>query len=107
MSVSEGIMPTDSIEALQRTMETILARLGSLEAKVVALTTLQEREAQLCPYRGTVERNTTRLGELEKTVTEMRLEMARMSILSGTAGGGVVSLIGGVLLAVGKSLGWW
>jgi hypothetical protein len=44
---------------------------------------------------------------LERDLVQVRIEMARASVLSGTAGGGVVGVIGAAMLIVGKVLKWW
>jgi hypothetical protein len=39
-------------------------------------------------------------------VVNLRLDMARMAVQGGLTGGGVVTVGAGILLAVGKALGW-
>lgn len=80
-------------------MGRILERLSAIEALI-------QSEAQRCPWREVISRiqpNTERINELEKRVTELRIEMARMAAISGGVSGTVVSVVFGV----GKAAGWW
>jgi len=44
--------------------------------------------------------------KLMDDVVNLRLDMARMAVQGGLTGGGVVTVGAGILLAVGKALGW-
>jgi hypothetical protein len=44
--------------------------------------------------------------DLCNDVMTLRLDMARMAVQGGLTGGGVVTVGAGILLALGKALGW-
>jgi hypothetical protein len=44
--------------------------------------------------------------KLTEDVVNLRLDMARMAVQGGLTGGGVVSVAAGILLALGKAMGW-
>lgn len=74
-------------------ISTLLQRTAHIEA-------LMSTEAQRCPYREDIARaanNGKRLAALEGVVTDLRLQMAKIGVvtgaLSGTAGGIVTALI--------------
>jgi hypothetical protein len=51
----------------------------------------------LCPQHSTVTQD----------IVMLRIEMAKMAVGSGVAGGGTVALVAGVVFGVGKAAGWW
>lgn len=63
-----------------------------------------------CPFRPEIARaqnNHERLTRLEECVQQLRVDIAKQSVASGAAGGGIVSIIAGVIIAIGKAAGWW
>lgn len=69
-----------------------------------------EGRTATCPFRPDITRaqnNHERLTHLEECVQQLRVDIAKQSVASGAAGGGMVSLLAGAMLAVGKALGWW
>jgi hypothetical protein len=99
-----------------------------LEAQIIALTS-QTREWQanmtrdfaelktlvrehplLCPYRekiSSIESHDRRIDTLEIGVHDLQIMVAKSGAVGGLAGGGVVSVVAGVVFAVGRSIGWW
>lgn len=66
--------------------------------------------ADRCPFRDDIRRasnNLRRLDTCEARIEDLRLTLARAGLGSGLAGGGVVTVAGGIIIAVGKALGWW
>ncbi|MCE5259929.1 MAG: hypothetical protein LLG44_12870 [Chloroflexi bacterium] len=102
------------IEALSETVHALqvstVERLKSLETKV-------ENERSMCPYREDIARasnNTQRLELVEAKIEsvkvslhELDIALARSNVAAGAAGGGVFSVVGAVVFAIGKTAGWW
>lgn len=90
---------TDALRADFQNLRTDLAeRLGRIET---LLATAPER----CPYREDIARgqnNVRRLGDLERTVQEHRLETTK----AAAAGGSVVAVAMLALQFLGKAMGW-
>lgn len=89
------------------TLRSDLARIeSSLSAQIAELRALVESEAARCPHREAIARacdNHARLQRLEDEVRAMRLESAR----AGATGGGMVAVVCGVVIGIGRALGWW
>lgn len=89
---------------------TTSGRLTALETKVAA-------EAAYCPFREDIARAQNNIKRFEVVeadiegvkakVHALELSMARAGIGAGATGGGIVAVIGGTLIFVGKALGWW
>ena len=95
-------MPED-IDALRRDIQAIATQVAEIKSLVL-------NESRLCPWREAIARiapDEARIAALERDLVQVRIEMARASVLSGTAGGGVVGVIGAAMLIVGKVLKWW
>ncbi len=96
------LMP-DDVDALRKDIQAIATQVAEIKALV-------QNEGQLCPWREAIARivpSEARITALERDLVQVRIEMARASVLSGTAGGGVVGVIGAAMLVVGKVLKWW
>ena len=79
---------------------------AELQKRLARIETMLETEAARCPYRETISRatnNVQRLDELENTVLDLRLAMAKAGLLGGATGSAVAA--GVYLLA--KALGWF
>ena len=79
--------------------------------------TLVAQHPTACPYRERIamiaenskdiEDVRKDVGDIKKCVREIERAVDRSSAVGGIAGGGVVSIVAGIVLAVGKALGWW
>jgi hypothetical protein len=88
-------MTMDELGRLMAEMRAELKEdIAALKEDIVGLKVYQETEAARCPYRESIARaanNTARLTRLEQ---------------GGLAGGGV-TVIAGIVFAVGRAAGWW
>ena len=78
-------------------------RLTAVEVKVA-------NKKELCPWREDIarfEENGLKLESIETRLHAIELTIARAGLGGGLAGGGIVGVIGGTLVVVGKALGWW
>ena len=74
------------------------------------LKTLVREHPLLCPYRekiSSIESHSKRIDTLETGVHDLQIMVARSGAVGGLAGGGVVSVVAGVVFALGKALSWW
>lgn len=63
-----------------------------------------------CPYRDDIRRSSNNLHRLEAAenkLDELEDHINKTSVLPGAAGGGIGALIAGMILLMGKYLGWW
>lgn len=79
-------------------------------AQTVEQAWAKEVLADHCPYRDDIRKaanGVAKMSDLEKTVLDIRLTLARAGFIGGAGGGLVVSTISGIILAIGKAVGWW
>ena len=79
--------------------------------------TLVAQHPTACPYReriAMIAENSKDIEDVRKDVSDIKrcvreIERAvdRSSAVGGIAGGGVVSVVAGVIFGVGKAAGWW
>ena len=74
------------------------------------LKTLVAQHPFLCPYRekiSTIETHSKRIDTLELSVHDLQIMVAQSGAVGGLAGGGVVTVVAGVVFGVGRAAGWW
>jgi len=97
--MTEDNIVADDIADLRRDLQLVLVKLAALEALI-------QSEGQRCPHRELVARidpNTQRLTRLEEHLVNVRLDIVRMGIASGTTSTGIMTAVFGL----GKAVGWW
>lgn len=70
----------------------------------------RDTRRETCPFQVEIARaanNHQRLSSMENVVQQLRVDLAKQSVAGGAAGGGIVSIIAGVIIAIGKAAGWW
>ena len=90
---------------------------SDLVRQMTEVKTLVAQHPTACPYReriAMISENTKDIEDvrrdvmdIKKCVREIERAVDRSSAVGGIAGGGVVSIVAGIVLAVGKALGWW
>ena len=82
---------------------------GELRDTLIELRTLSNSEGLRCQYRETIARaanNAGRLDAMEDCVTNLRVDVVRISTVAGLSGGGGMAVMGGILYAIAKAAGW-
>jgi len=89
-------------------------KLTEIGVELANLTKLVESNvkarAETCPYQVAIaraEENHTCVKDLQRAVAELRVDMARYAALGGGGAGGIVAIIAGVVMAIGRAKGWW
>lgn len=125
-------MTERDVERLQREYESLSKDMSDLfvftQKETTAIRGLLDNVWAKCPYRENIARavnNVARLERLEQRMeaeavrTEQRdkeldqrihaieLSIAKSGALGGMAGGGIVSVIAGIIYGIGKAAGWW
>ena len=90
---------------------------SDLVKQMAEVKTLVAQHPTACPYRERIamisenEKDIkdlrTDVGDIKRCVREIERAVDRSSAVGGIAGGGVVSIVAGVIFALGKALGWW
>jgi hypothetical protein len=81
-----------------------LCRHYEVDSRQIAINTQRLSTLEVLATRPTI--HCLAHDKLADDVVNLRLDMARMAVQGGLAGGGVVTVGAGILLAVGKALGW-
>ena len=89
--------PSDKIADLCKEYDVDHDRLTANTGRITTLETIAARPPGLCPAHDGVIRD----------VVQLRLDVAKLGVTSGMAGGGVVSVLVGIIFGVGKAAGWW
>ena len=79
-------------------------------AEIIEHGTDRDTRRETCPFQIEIARaanNHQRLSSMENVVQQLRVDLAKQSVAGGAAGGGIVSIIAGVIIAIGKAAGWW
>lgn len=95
-------MSTDELAELRRTVM-------ELRDTTTELRTLSVSEGLRCQYRETISRTAARvdrLDEIERQLTDVRIDVVRISAVAGLSGGGGMAIVGGILYAIAKAAGW-
>ena len=74
------------------------------------LKTLVREHPLLCPYRekiSAVETHERRIVGIETDVHDLQIMVARSGAMGGLAGGGVVTVVAGIIYGIGSLAGWW
>lgn len=114
-------MTTQEAKAINERIDLLASAITDMKIatseRLTALETKVANESAYCPFREDISRannNVKRLDTIELDVDDVRkqvhsleLSMARAGIGAGATGGGIVAVIGGVLIFVGKALSWW
>ena len=90
---------------------------SDLVRQMTEVKTLVAQHPTACPYRERIAMITENskdieevkksVGDIQKCVHEIELAVARSSAVGGAAGGGVVTVVVGVIFGLGKAAGWW
>ena len=90
---------------------------SDLVRQMTEVKTLVAQHPIACPYRERIAMITENskdieevkkdVGDIQKCVHEIELAVARSSAVGGAAGGGVVTVVVGVIFGLGKAAGWW
>lgn len=84
--------------------------LAEIRERIARIEALLSQHGALCPNREIIAKaanNIEKLEELERTFQAFRLEITRGGMMGGFAGSGLIALLSGVIMALGKALGWW
>lgn len=95
----DNIVADIDIADLRRDLQRVLEKLAALEALI-------QSEGQRCPHCELVARiepDSQRIAKIEDHLTNVRLDIVRMGVASGSASTGVVA----ALFGLGKAAGWW
>jgi hypothetical protein len=90
---------------------------SDLVRQMTEVKTLVAQHPTACPYReriAMIAENTKDIEDVRQDVNDLKrcvrdIERAvdRSSTVGGVAGGGVVSIVAGIIFGVGKAAGWW
>lgn len=107
---------TESADISSTWRATMQSEMANLRTQMISLTQAVDRSCNketkrdTCPFRDDIvlaANNRARLAATENAIYELKLAMARAGILSGAAGGGIVTVVAGIVYGIGHQAGWW
>jgi antitoxin component of RelBE/YafQ-DinJ toxin-antitoxin module len=114
-------MTESDCNRIESSINALSDRLGAMQLDMSQrLTRLENQvanEGALCPFRETIARagnnvkrleiTEARIDHVEDKIHALEVQYAKAGIITGAAGGGAFTVIGGIIFAVGKAAGWW